>query len=144
MTGLKQAQEEAGGAGHDHIDVGHLVLGLLHEPEALAAKTVEALGVTLGEVREAVTPTLGPATDPPSGVPAFSTQGRKVLELTVREALRLGHNYVGTEHLLLAALTLEGDPAVAALAGLGVTKEPAEREIGRMLDAITRARGKQS
>ncbi len=62
-----------------------------------------------------------------------------MLELTLREALRLGHNYVGTEHMLLAALTMEDDPAVTALAGLGVTKGPAEQEIGRMLDAITRA-----
>ncbi|GGO81801.1 ATP-dependent Clp protease ATP-binding subunit [Nonomuraea cavernae] len=141
---IVRAQEEAGGAGHDHIGVGHLVLGLLHEPEALAAKAIEALGVTLDEVREAVAPTLGPAADPPSGVPAFSAQGRKVLELTVREALRLGHNYVGTEHLLLAALAMEDDPAVTALAGLGVTREPAEREVVRLLDAIVRAGGKQS
>ncbi|MEU8249388.1 Clp protease N-terminal domain-containing protein [Nonomuraea sp. NPDC048916] len=141
---IVQAQEEARGAGHDHIDVGHIILGLLHEPEAIAAGAMEALGVTLGAVREAVEPTLGPAAESPAGPPAFSAQGRKVLELTVREALRLGHNYVGTEHLLLAALTMDDNPAVTALAGLGVTKEPAEREIGRMLDAITRPRGEQS
>ncbi|WP_327103254.1 Clp protease N-terminal domain-containing protein [Nonomuraea glycinis] len=141
---IVRAQEEARGAGHDHIDVGHLILGLLHEPEAIAARAMAALGVTLGAVRKAVEPTLGPAAEPPAGPPAFSARGRKVLELTVREALRLGHNYVGTEHLLLAALTMEDDPAVTALAGLGVTKGPAEREIGRMLDAITRAEGSPS
>ncbi|MEU0570757.1 Clp protease N-terminal domain-containing protein [Nonomuraea sp. NPDC005983] len=135
-----QAQEEALGSGHDHIDVGHLVLGLLHEPEALAAKTMVLLGAPLESVRAAVTAVLGPPSESAPALLPFTAQSRKVLELTLREALRLGHNYIGTEHLLLAVLSLDDSPVVDALAGLGVTKEPAEREIKSMIHAIVQTR----
>ncbi|MER6945625.1 Clp protease N-terminal domain-containing protein [Nonomuraea sp. NPDC000554] len=135
-----QSQEEARGSGHDHIGVGHLVLGLLHEPEALAAKTMVTLGAPLESVRTAVTATLGPPSESVPNLLPFAAQSRKVLELTLREALRLGHNFVGTEHLLLAVLSLDDSPVADALAGLGVTKEPAEREIKSMLHAILQAR----
>jgi hypothetical protein len=136
-TVIVRAQDEARRLGHDHIGVGHLTLGLLHEPHALAAKAMGAAGASLDAVRAAVEPTLGPggATTPES-VP-FSAQGKKALELTLREALRLGHNYVGTEHLLLAILSVEDEPAVRALNDLGVTKAAAEEYVKLVLDAIT-------
>ncbi|NRQ35848.1 ATP-dependent Clp protease ATP-binding subunit [Nonomuraea sp. NN258] len=136
---IVKSQEEARGLGHDQIDVGHLVLGLLHEPDALAAKVMDVLGAAPDAVRQAMTGVLGPGGEAPESIP-FSARAVKALELTLREALRLGHNYVGTEHLLLGVLSLEDGPVGAALAGLGVTKEPAEREITRMLDVIVRSR----
>jgi hypothetical protein len=128
------AQTEAQTSQHDHITPGHLVLGLLDEPKALAAKTIVALGVPLDDVRAAVVAELGPASEKPPGthVP-FSGPGRKVLELTVRESLRLGHNYVGTEHILLGLLALEDTPA---LAGLGITTERVEPVVNAALQAL--------
>ncbi|WP_433441783.1 Clp protease N-terminal domain-containing protein [Nonomuraea sp. CA-141351] len=131
-----QAQKEARAAGHGHIEVGHLVLGLLSEPDGLAAKAMVTLGASPDAVRDAVTAAVGPGEgNPPQSVP-FTAESRKVLELTLREALRLGHSFVGTEHLLLGVLSLEEGPVVRALAGLGVTKEPVEREITRALGEI--------
>lgn len=132
-----KSQEEARRLGHGHIEPGHLVLGLLHEPEALAAKAMVALGAPLAEVRQAAESALGPGGDTAPATTPFSAQAKKVLELTLREALRLGHNYVGTEHLLLALLSLEEDPAAQALTGLGLTKEATEEQVKRMLAEIT-------
>jgi hypothetical protein len=102
----------------------HLVLGLLHEPEALAATAIVAQGVTLDAVREAARAALPPAAaDPPALVP-YDVAARKVLELTFRQALRLGHNYVGTEHILLAVLEWEDGHGV--LSDLGVDPAAAE------------------
>ncbi|TDE42838.1 ATP-dependent Clp protease ATP-binding subunit [Nonomuraea mesophila] len=136
-----KAQEEAREGGHDHIEPGHLVLGLLREPEALAAATMVALGASPGSVKDAVTAALGPGEGSPRQmVTPFSAQGRKALDLTLREGLRLGHDYVGTEHILLGILSLEDGPVVRALADLGVTKEPAEREILRAIDEIRQSK----
>jgi hypothetical protein len=135
-----KAQEEARAAGHDHIEPGHLVLGLLREPEALAAATMVALGASPDAVKDAVTAALGPgAGSPRQMITPFSAQGRKALDLTLREGLRLGHDYVGTEHILLGILSLEDGPVVRALADLGVTREPAEREIMRAIKQIRQA-----
>lgn len=132
-----KSQEEARRLGHGHIEPGHLVLGLLHEPEALAAQTMVALGASLAEVRQAVEKALGPADgDPPANVP-FSAQARKALELTMREALRLGHNYIGTEHLLLALLELENGDGV--LSAAGVEKGAVESTVVEELAAIVAA-----
>jgi hypothetical protein len=128
-----KAQEEARASGHDHIESGHLVLGLLHAPDALGATTMVALGASPEAVRDAVTAALGPGGGHPADAVPFAGQSKKVLELTMREALRLGHDRVGSEHLLLGVLSLEEGPVVRALAGLGVTKEPAEREIRQRL-----------
>ncbi|MFD1937912.1 MULTISPECIES: Clp protease N-terminal domain-containing protein [Nonomuraea] len=125
-----EAQSEARDGGNDQIEVGHLVLGLLHEPEGLAAKIMVTLGAEPSAVREAVIVPAGPGG---GDVIAFSAQATKALELTLREALRLGHNYVGTEHILLGVLSLEEGSAVEALTGLGVTKEETEKELKRLL-----------
>jgi hypothetical protein len=125
------AQGEAKALGHSEITPGHIVLGLLHEPEGLAAKAIVALGVPLETVRSSVIAELGPAagSTPTEHIP-FSGQAKKVLELTVREALRLGHNYVGTEHILLGLLAADDTPS---LKNLGLTAERVEPE---MLSAL--------
>ncbi|WP_214326578.1 Clp protease N-terminal domain-containing protein [Nonomuraea sediminis] len=138
---IVEAQNEAIRAGGDHIGVGHIVLGLLHEPEALAARSMQALGADLQVVREATVNTLDPATENPPDKPPFAAQSKKVLELTLREALRLGHNYVGTEHILLGVLSVEDSPVTIVLNGLGVDKAGAEREIKRLLEEYLRNRG---
>ncbi|MFH9553206.1 Clp protease N-terminal domain-containing protein [Streptomyces sp. NPDC017435] len=112
----------------------HLVLGLLTEPEALAAKAIAEQGVSLEAVREAAAAVLPPAVeDAPELVP-YGPDAKKVLELTFREALRLGHNYIGTEHILLALLEFENGEGV--LSGLGIDKTGTERYVAKALAAI--------
>lgn len=116
----------------------HLVLGLLAEPDALAAQAITAQGVTLDAVREAATAALPPAAaEAPELIP-YGPAAKKVLELTFREALRLGHNYVGTEHILLALLEFENGEGV--LSGVGVNKAAAEETIVHMIAELVKAR----
>ena len=123
---MQKTVEEARTAGNDVVRTEHLVLGLLEEPHALAAKAIEAQGVTLADVRAAAVTVLPPrAASVPDDIP-FSAGARKLLELIVREALRLGHNYIGTEHMLLALLDDHEDAGGAALRGLGLDKGRAE------------------
>jgi ATP-dependent Clp protease ATP-binding subunit ClpA len=118
------AHNEAHQAGDNEIRLAHLVLGLLSEPDALAAKAITSTGTTLESVREAALATLPPpAADAPNLVP-YGPEARKTLEVTFREALRLGHNYIGTEHVLLALLETEGDDGV--LTTLGIDKATVE------------------
>ncbi|MTD14875.1 ATP-dependent Clp protease ATP-binding subunit [Nakamurella sp. YIM 132087] len=129
------AQEAARTAGNPEILPEHLLLGLLTEPEGLGAAAVAAQGVDLETVRTVALRTLPAATpDVPELIP-YGSQARKALELTFREALRLGHNYIGTEHLLLALLEL-GD-GTGVLAGLGVDKSSAETNIAATLARVT-------
>jgi hypothetical protein len=121
------AQTAAHEAGSAEITPAHLVLGLLSEPEGLGAATVVEQGVTLDAVRRAATATLPAASEEMPALVPFDARSRKALELTFREALRMGHNYVGTEHVLLALLELEDGAGV--LAGLGVGKTAAEATI---------------
>ncbi|MFI2436541.1 Clp protease N-terminal domain-containing protein [Streptomyces sp. NPDC018693] len=112
----------------------HLVLGLLAEPEGLAAKAITAQGVVLDSVRQSAAAALPAAVqDAPELVP-YGSDAKKVLELTFREALRLGHNYIGTEHLLLALLEFEDGEGV--LSGLGLTKTASEEWLVAALDKI--------
>ncbi|WP_406202031.1 ATP-dependent Clp protease ATP-binding subunit [Kitasatospora sp. NBC_01560] len=118
------SQEEARTAANTEIGTGHLLLGLLVEPEGLGVRALAAQGIAPGAVREAVTATLpAAAAEVPALIP-YDAEGKKVLELTFREALKLGHNYVGTEHILLALLEQENGTGV--LADLGVDKAEAE------------------
>ncbi|MEU6405569.1 Clp protease N-terminal domain-containing protein [Streptomyces sp. NPDC046985] len=105
----------------------HLALGLLAEPQGLAVKAVEHQGISADAVREAATAALPPASaDAPELVP-YGPAAKKALELTLREALRLGHNYIGTEHILLALLELENGEGV--LSGLGLSKAATEQYV---------------
>ncbi|MEV7068474.1 Clp protease N-terminal domain-containing protein [Streptomyces collinus] len=115
----------------------HLVLGLLAEPDGLAAKAIIKQGVSLDAVREAATAALPPALDEVPELVPYGQAAKKVLELTFREALRLGHNYIGTEHILLALLEHENGEGV--LSGLGIDKERAEQYIGTVLEKIMQA-----
>ncbi|MFJ4581219.1 Clp protease N-terminal domain-containing protein [Streptomyces echinatus] len=108
----------------------HLVLGLLTEPEGLAAKAITTQGVLLDAVRQAATAALPPAADEVPDLVPYGPEAKKVLELTFREALRLGHNYIGTEHLLLALLEHENGRGV--LNGLGITKASTEERLAEM------------
>jgi ATP-dependent Clp protease ATP-binding subunit ClpC len=109
---LVLAQEEARLLNHSFIGTEHILLGLIHEGEGVAAKALESLGISLEAVREKVEETIGPAGTAPTGSPPFTPRAKKVLELSLREALQLGHNYIGTEHMLLG-LVREGEGVAA-------------------------------
>ncbi|WP_333739170.1 Clp protease N-terminal domain-containing protein [Streptomyces sp. IBSBF 2806] len=131
------AHNESRAAGNAEGLPAHLVLGLLAEPSGLAAKAIAEQGVSPEAVREAATAVLpSPVEDPPELVP-YGADAKKVLELTFREALRLGHNYVGTEHLLLALLEHENGEGV--LSGLGVDKAETERFVAKSLAELVKA-----
>jgi ATP-dependent Clp protease ATP-binding subunit ClpA len=127
------AQEEARKASNTHVGTEHIVLGILHERPNIATRAIVALGLTTEAVRDAATALVGPAQeDVPEHIP-FSPGAKKLLELAVREALRFGHNYVGTEHMLLGLLRDRKTPAAKALIRLGITLDAADREIVRLL-----------
>ena len=134
------AQEAARHAGHDYIGTEHLVLGLLTEPEALAAGAIVAQGVSLDKVRQTITAAFGPTTASVPELIPYNPEARKALELTFREALRLGHNFVGTEHILLALLEQEEAAGYEVLTGLGISKEAAEAQILKVLAEIVSKR----
>lgn len=124
-----KAQESARGAGNERIGTQHLLYGLLNMREGLAAKVIADLGEPVDEVLNKVTATFEPRVDPAPEVPQFSDHARKALELTLREALRLGHNYIGTEHMLLGLLELGEGKGQEVLAAVGIDKSAAERAI---------------
>ncbi|MET9658197.1 Clp protease N-terminal domain-containing protein [Streptomyces sp. NPDC006510] len=129
------AQNEARAARNDEVRTEHLVLGLLGEPEGLAAAFIKAQGVSAEDIRRAATEALpGPAEEVPDLIP-YDAGARKALELTFREALRMGHNYIGTEHILLALL--EQEDGAGVLTGLGIDKATAETGITEALTLIT-------
>jgi hypothetical protein len=144
---IKAAADEAREHGHHQIFPEHLALGLLHEPEGLAVKAIEALGSSSAAAREALVAALPPANadEPASDKIPFNPQAKKVMALSVREALRLGHNYVGTEHILIAVLEYSEGSVGGALTGLGLTKERAEQwlvaQVQRLLEEKQRAAG---
>ncbi|MFI8297350.1 Clp protease N-terminal domain-containing protein [Streptomyces nigra] len=115
----------------------HLVLGLLAEPDGIAARAITARGVLLDTVRQAAAEALPPAADEIPELIPYGSGAKKVLELTFREALRLGHNYIGTEHILLALLEFENGSGV--LSGLGLAKEDAEAYITEALSQYLRS-----
>jgi ATP-dependent Clp protease ATP-binding subunit ClpC len=106
------AQEEARMLDHNYIGTEHILLGLSHEGEGVAAKALESLGIRLEAVRQQVEEIIGRGQHAPSGHIPFTPRAKKVLELSLREALQLSHNYIGTEHILLG-LIREGDGVAA-------------------------------
>lgn len=130
------SQEEARDARNEEINADHLLLGLLHEPDGLAVKALLAQDITVAQLREAATAVLPAASD--EAIPAlipFDAGARKAIELSFREAIRLGHNYVGTEHILLALLEFEDGSGV--LGGLGLDKAGVEAAIAAELAAFS-------
>jgi ATP-dependent Clp protease ATP-binding subunit ClpA len=106
------AQEEARMLNHDYIGTEHILLGLIHEGDGVAARSLESLGISLDAVRQQVEEIIGRGQQAPSGHIPFTPRAKKVLELSLRESLQLGHNYIGTEHILLGLLR-EGDGVAA-------------------------------
>ncbi|MDA8277388.1 MAG: ATP-dependent Clp protease ATP-binding subunit [Actinomycetota bacterium] len=130
---LVLAQEEARLLNHNFIGTEHILLGLIHEGEGVAAKALESLGISLEAVREKVDELIGPATTPAAGSPPFTPRAKKVLELSLREALQLGHNYIGTEHMLLG-LVREGEGVAArVLISLGADLSRVRQQVIQIL-----------
>ncbi len=125
------AHNEAREARSDEIVPAHLVLGLLAEPDGLAARAFTGVGVGLDAIRERAVAALPTPSDAPPDLVPYGADARKALELTFREALRLGHNYIGTEHLALALLEIEPDDGV--LTGLGIDKAAVEAQVAAAL-----------
>ncbi|MBZ9598473.1 ATP-dependent Clp protease ATP-binding subunit [Streptomyces yangpuensis] len=128
------AQNEARAAGNTEIRTEHLVLGLVAEADGLAGLVLRAQEVSPEDVRAAATAALPPAQDELPALVPFDASAKKALELTFREALRLGHDFVGTEHILLALLELENGEGV--LSGLGLDKAGAEATVSEALAAV--------
>jgi ATP-dependent Clp protease ATP-binding subunit ClpA len=127
------AQEEARMLNHDYIGTEHLLLGLVHEGEGVAAKALESLGVSLQAVRQQVGEIIGPGQQAPSGHVPFTPRAKKALQLAQREADALGHNYIGTEHILLG-LIREGDGVAAqVLERLGADLNRARQQVIQLL-----------
>jgi Clp amino terminal domain, pathogenicity island component len=127
------AQEEARMFSHDYIGTEHLLLGLIHEGEGIAARALKSLDISLEAVREQVEEIIGQGQEPsPERIP-FTARAKKVLELSLREAMQLGHNYIGTEHILLG-LIREGDGVAAqVLAGLGADINRVRQQVIQLL-----------
>ncbi|MGW0215081.1 Clp protease N-terminal domain-containing protein [Micromonospora chokoriensis] len=134
------SQEEARASGNAEIGPEHLVLGLLAEPEALAARVMADLGVTPEAVRETVAAAVPPPVEQVPDLIPYDARGKKALELTFREALRLGHNYIGTEHILLALL--EQEDGAGVLTSLGLEKAAVEADLATALAAAVSAASK--
>ncbi|WP_030961994.1 Clp protease N-terminal domain-containing protein [Streptomyces sp. NRRL S-378] len=128
------AQNEARAAGNAEIRTEHLVLGLVAEADGLAGLVLRAQEVSPDDVRAAATAALPPAQEELPALVPFDASAKKALELTFREALRLGHDFVGTEHILLALLELENGEGV--LSGLGLDKAGAEATVSEALAAV--------
>ena len=127
------AQEEAKLLKHNYIGTEHILLGLIHEGEGVAAKALEALGINLEQVREQVQEIIGQGQQAPSGHIPFTPRAKKVLELSLREALQLGHSYIGTEHLLLGLIREGEGVAAQVLTKLGADTNKVRQQVIQLL-----------
>src|SRR5829696_4506824 len=136
------AKEEARTFNHNYIGTEHLLLGLLREDEGVAARALSSLNVTLDEVREQVESIVGYGEEGTGCQAPFTPRSKKVLELALREALQLGHNYIGTEHILLGLVRESEGVAARVLSNLGVDPDKVRREVVRMLGGGRSQRGR--
>jgi len=127
------AQEEARMLNHNYIGTEHLLLGLIHEGEGVAAKTLESLGISLQAVRQQVEEIIGQGQQAPSGHIPFTPRAKKVVELSKREALQLGHHYIGTEHILLGMIREGEGPAAQVLINLGGDLDRVRQQVIQLL-----------
>ena len=142
---LTVAQEEARNLSHSYIDTEHILLGLGREEDGVAAKVLTSLGVSLGKVRSAVEFIIGRGEKPPTGDTGLTPRAKKVIELAIDEARNLGHNYIGTEHLLLGLIREREGVAASVLDSFGITIERARAEITRVLSqGATRKLGRST
>jgi ATP-dependent Clp protease ATP-binding subunit ClpC len=126
---LVLAQEEARVLNHSYIGTEHILLGLIHEGEGVAAKALERSGVTLEAVRNEVDQITGTGSNGPSGSPPFTPRAKKVLEFSLRESIELGHDYIGTEHMMLGVIREGEGVAAQALRNLGIDLEQLREEV---------------
>ena len=129
------AQEEARLLNHNYIGTEHILLGLIHEGEGVAAKALESLGISLEAVRAQVEEIIGHGGQAPSGHIPFTPRAKKVLELSLREALQLGHNYIGTEHILLGLIREGEGVAAQVLVKLGADLSRVRQQVIQLLSA---------
>ena len=127
------AQDEALHLRHNYIGTEHLLLGLLREEEGLAARVLESLDITVEEVRAQVARIVGQGDEEVGGMIPFTPRAKRVLELSLREALGLGHNHIGTEHILLGLVRVDGGVAARILLDFDADAEKIRTEIIRML-----------
>ena len=127
------AQEEARLLNHSYIGTEHILLGLIHEGEGVAAKALESLGISLEAVRSQVEEMIGQGGSSPSGHIPFTPRAKKVLELSLREALQLGHNYIGTEHILLGLIREGEGVAAQVLIKLGADLSRVRQQVIQLL-----------
>jgi ATP-dependent Clp protease ATP-binding subunit ClpC len=127
------AQEEARMLNHNYIGTEHILLGLIHEGEGVAAKSLESLEIRLEQVRAQVEEIIGPGQQAPSGHIPFTPRAKKVLELSLREALQLGHNYIGTEHILLGLIREGEGVAAQVLVKLGADLHRVRQQVIQLL-----------
>ena len=127
------AQEEARMLNHNYIGTEHILLGLIHEGEGVAAKALESLGISLEAVRSQVEEIIGQGQQAPSGHIPFTPRAKKVLELSLREALQLGHNYIGTEHILLGLIREGEGVAAQVLMKLGADLSRVRQQVIQLL-----------
>ena len=127
------AQEEAVGLNHNYIGTEHILLGLIREREGVAATALESLGISLEAVRAEVQEIIGQGETTPSGHIPFTPRAKKVLELSLREALQLGHNYIGTEHILLGLIREGQGVAAQVLVKLGADQPRVRQQVTQLL-----------
>src|SRR5580765_8308629 len=138
------AQEEARMLNHNYIGTEHVLLGLIHEGEGVAAKALESLGISLEAVRSQVEEIIGQGQAAPTGHIPFTPRAKKVLELSLREALQLGHNYIGTEHILLGLIREGEGVAAQVLQKLGADLARVRQQVIQLLSGYSGGKGEQT
>ena len=127
------AQEEAKLLNHNYIGTEHILLGLIHEGDGVAAKALEQLGISLDAVLAQVQDMIGTGSQQTTGHIPFTPRAKKALELSLREALQLGHNYIGTEHILLGLIREGEGVAAQVLVKLGADLNRVRQQVIQLL-----------
>jgi ATP-dependent Clp protease ATP-binding subunit ClpC len=130
------AQEEARLFNHGFIGTEHILLGLIREGDGIGALALQSLGISLEAVRERVEETIGASVNAPTAPPPFTPRAKKVLELSLREALQLGHGYIGTEHLLLGLVREREGVGCTVLVSLGADLPRVRRAVTELMSAV--------
>ena len=138
------AQEEARALGHDYLGTEHLLLGLIHEGGGVAAKALEGLGIGADGLRERVVGIVGTGQHTMAAHIPFTPEAKQVLRLSLREALRFGHNYIGTEHVLLGLIQEQDGVAAQVLADAGADLQRVRAEVVRLLAEYQRRAGPEA
>ena len=133
------AQEEAKALNHDYIGTEHILLGLIREGSGVAVKALETLGISTGFLREQVLEIIGRGEGAPSGHIPFTPRAKSVLQLSLRESQELGHDYIGTEHILLGLLDESDGIAGQVLLSAGASPDGVRQQVTRLLADYQRA-----